>query len=74
MVMPRRNHQTESLERLNKELGEAKGTPLSERMLAGRPRSFKQAFKSRKSKRLTGRFQSLTEEQIARSVIGDGQR
>jgi hypothetical protein len=38
MVTPRRNHQTESLERLNNELPEAKGTPLSERMLQGRPR------------------------------------
>ena len=41
MVMPRRNHQTESLERWNKELGEAKGTTLPERMLAGKPRSWK---------------------------------
>jgi len=31
MVMPSRNHRTESLERLNRELGEAKGAPLSER-------------------------------------------
>ena len=39
MVMPRRSHQTESLERLNRALGLAKGTPLSERMASGRPRS-----------------------------------
>jgi len=39
MVMPRRSHQTESLESWNKEFGEAKGTPLSERMLRGSPRS-----------------------------------
>ena len=34
MVMLRRNHQTESLESWNKELGEAKGKPLSERIFA----------------------------------------
>src|SRR6267154_5146759 len=32
------------------------------------------ALKGRKSKSLTGRFQSFTQEQIARGVIGDGQR
>jgi hypothetical protein len=39
MVMPSRSHQTESFERLNKAFGLAKGTPLSERMEWGRPRS-----------------------------------
>src|SRR5437763_903280 len=39
IAMPRRSHQTESLERLNKALGLAKGTPLSERMASGKPRS-----------------------------------
>ena len=39
MAMPSLSHQTESLERLNKALGLAKGTPLSERMASGRPRS-----------------------------------
>ena len=35
MATPKRNHQTDSLERLNKAFGLAKGTPLSERMAAG---------------------------------------
>src|SRR5512145_645404 len=39
IAMPRRSHQTESLERLNRVLGLAKGTPLSERITAGRSRS-----------------------------------
>jgi 3-(3-hydroxy-phenyl)propionate hydroxylase len=39
IAMPSRSHQTESFERLNKALGLAKGTPLSERMASGRPRS-----------------------------------
>jgi hypothetical protein len=39
MAMPSRSHQTESFERLNKALGLAKGTPLSERMASGKPRS-----------------------------------
>jgi hypothetical protein len=34
-------HQTASLLRLNKACAEAKGTPLSLRMLAGKPRSLK---------------------------------
>jgi hypothetical protein len=38
---PRRSHQTASLLRLNKACAEAKGTPLSLRILAGRPRSLK---------------------------------
>ena len=37
----RRNHQTASLLRLNKACAEAKGTPLSLRMFAGKPRSWK---------------------------------
>ncbi len=39
LPMPRRSHQTASLLKLKRALGEAKGTPLSLRMLAGRPRS-----------------------------------
>ena len=37
MAMPSLSHQTESFERLNKALGLAKGTPLSERMAADAP-------------------------------------
>jgi hypothetical protein len=39
IAMPSRSHQTDSFERLNKALGLAKGTPLSERMASGKPRS-----------------------------------
>jgi hypothetical protein len=46
MAIPKRNHQTDSLERLNKAFGLAKGTPLSERMAAGRPRSRKSCSKA----------------------------
>jgi hypothetical protein len=42
MSMPSRSHQTESLERL----GLAKGTPLSERIAPGRPRSRKSCSKA----------------------------
>ena len=41
MPIPSLSHQTASLLRLNKAWAEAKGTPLSLRMLAGRPRSLK---------------------------------
>ena len=39
--MPSLSHQTESLERLKRALGLAKGTPLSVRMALGRPNSLK---------------------------------
>ena len=39
IAIPSRSHHTDSFERLNKALGLAKGTPLSERMASGRPRS-----------------------------------
>jgi hypothetical protein len=40
MPIPHRSHHTASLLKLNKAWAEAKGTPLSLRMLAGRPRSW----------------------------------
>jgi len=46
MLMPSRNHHTASLERLNNPLGEAKGTPLSERIACGRPRSLNKRSKA----------------------------
>ena len=49
MLMPSRSHQTESLERLNRPLGEAKGTPLSERMARGKPRSLNRRSKAVKA-------------------------
>jgi hypothetical protein len=47
--MPRRNHQTASLLKWNKAWAEAKGTPLSLRMLAGKPRSWKSLSKAVKA-------------------------
>ena len=46
IAMPSLSHQTESLERLNKALGLAKGTPLSDRMADGRPRSANSCWKA----------------------------
>jgi hypothetical protein len=40
-LMPKRSHHTESFERLNNPLGEANGTPLSERIVRGKPPSLK---------------------------------
>lgn len=54
MLMPRRNHHTESFERLNKLLGEANGTPLSERIARGKPRSW-----NRRSKAVKAGFSAL---------------
>jgi hypothetical protein len=47
MLMRRRNHHAESLDRLKSPLGEAKGTPLSERIACGRPRSLNKRSKAR---------------------------
>ena len=41
ICMPSLSHQTESFERLNSALGEAKGTPLSVLIACGRPNSLK---------------------------------
>src|SRR5450755_961645 len=74
MAMPRRSHHTESLERLNKALGLANGTPLSERMASGSPRSA-----SSRSKAVNARFsrvdsERFAQQQEARGVVGDGER
>jgi hypothetical protein len=41
MAMPSLSHQTDSLERLKRALGLAKGTPLSVLIAPGRPNSLK---------------------------------
>src|SRR5579863_3231921 len=46
MATPSLSHQTESLERLNRPFGLAKGTPLSERIAEGKPRSLKSCSKA----------------------------
>jgi predicted ATPase len=49
IAMPSLSHQTESLERLKREFGLAKGTPLSVRMARGRPNSLKTLSKTVKA-------------------------
>src|SRR5579872_5928373 len=71
--MPRRSHQTASLLRLNRAWGDAKGTPLSLRMLAGRPRS-KEPLKYGKCVIFAGRRKRFASEQKTTGVIGDGER
>ena len=61
--MPSRSHQTDSLERLNRPLGLAKGTPLSERMARGRPRSLNSCSKAVKAGSSRTEFQRLAHEQ-----------
>ena len=41
MFMPKRSHHTESFDKPNRALPEAKGTPLSVRIAPGRPKSLK---------------------------------
>jgi len=62
IVMPSRNHQTERRERLNNPFGDAKGTPLSERIACGKPFSFEKALKGRKSKLFAVRFQGFAQQ------------
>ena len=45
-AMPRRTHHTESLERLKRPFGLANGTPLSDLIAWGRPRSWKSCSKA----------------------------
>src|SRR5216683_293896 len=60
--------------KLNKAWAEAKGTPLSLRMLEGRPRSLKCLFKHGTSVVFFGGGKSLTGEEITAGMIGDRQR
>ena len=62
------------LARVEEGVGGAKGTPLSERMAAGRPRSREQPLEGGEGELFARRFQSLAQQQIARGVIGDGER
>src|SRR5690349_14126226 len=90
MAMPRRSHHTDSLDRLNSALGLAKGTPLSERMAVGTPRSGRGDWKAGMAVAwrmessawalggdgavLANGIERFAHEQVARGVIGDGQR
>src|SRR5579864_2758817 len=71
--MPSLSHQTESFDRLNRELGLAKGTPLSVRMARGRPNSLN-AFKHRESIDFPGSGEGFAGKEIAAGEVGDGQR
>src|SRR5262250_1795373 len=74
MPIPRRSHQTASLLKWNKACAEAKGTPLSLRMLAGRPPLLKKPLKHNKSLVFSGRRKRFTSEQKTAGVIGDRER
>jgi len=50
IAMPRRSHQTASLESLNKAFGLAKGTPLPERMASGKTSLAEEPIKGRDSR------------------------
>ena len=73
MAMPSRSHQTASLDRLKRALGLAKGTPLSERMACGSPRSAKSRSKAVTASVLAGRFEGFAQQQEARGLVGDSQ-
>src|SRR5215831_5234855 len=74
MEMPRRNHQTESLERLNRPLGEAKGTPVVRANGARQAALSEEALKGRKGGLFRIGFHGLTQQQITGGMIGDGER
>ena len=71
--IPSLSHQTESFERLKRELGLAKGTPLSVRIALGRPNSLKNSLKYAKSVGFFGGGERFAGEQVATGEIGDGQ-
>src|SRR6266581_1864095 len=74
MAMPSRSHQTESFERLNRAFGLAKGTPLSERMASGKPRSRNSRSKAVKavSSRVESRASHSSRKREAWSVAVNG--
>ena len=74
MPIPRRSHQTASLLRLNKACAEAKGTPLSLRMLVRQATLLKQPLKDCESEALSGRRKRFTGEEKTAGVVGDGER
>src|ERR1700730_17431301 len=73
IVMPSRSHQTASLLKLKRPLGEEKRTPLSERMALGQAAFLKQALKSGKGCLFLDRLHGLAEQKITASMIGNGQ-
>lgn len=72
--MLRRRRQTESLEKLKRPFGLAKGTPLSERMAKGRPRARNSSSKAGMARSLAGRLHGLEQSRQARGAAGDGER
>jgi hypothetical protein len=72
--MPRRSHQTDSFDRLNNALRLAKGTPLSERIDSGSPRSANSRSKAVKARSSRGRLQRFAQEQEARGMVGYRER
>src|SRR5207302_4686790 len=73
MPIPSRSHQTASLLKLNKACAEAKGTPLSLRMVGGQAALLEKPLKYGKSVGFAGGRKSFTGEQKTAGVIGDGQ-
>src|ERR1700686_4943362 len=74
MAMPSLSHQTESFERLNRAFGLAKGTPLSERMANGKPRSRNSRSKAVQAVSSRVDPQRFAQQQEAGGVVGGGQR
>jgi hypothetical protein len=74
MLMPRRNHQTESFERLNSPLGEAKGTPFIGADGLRQSTLFEKTLKGGESELFPVGFHGFAQQEVTRSVIGDSQR
>src|SRR6185437_10805693 len=74
IAMPSLSHQTESFDRLNSPLGLANGTPLSERIASGSPRSANSRSKAVIAGSSLGRLQGFAQQQKPRSLIGHGER
>ena len=74
MVMPSRNHHTESLERLKKTVGRSERDAVIRADRVRQAALLKQALKGPKSQLFTVGFHGFAQQQIARSVIGDGER
>ena len=72
--IPSRSHQTARVESPKSAWREAKGAPLSVRIACGQAEVLERSLEHREGELRAGRIEAFAGEQVARAVIGDGQR
>jgi len=74
MEMPNRSHQTEKLGELKQTMRRGEGNTVVGADGARQAAFVEQALKGRKGEIFAIGFQRFTQQQVARAVVGDGQR